>query len=124
MSPFLTVTIRDGAEKYGEAIWLNISPYTSRIPLECGSSQTILNDYPFKTLTVHFQLHHFADAGADAVLRLAHIEALTVLLDMLQQQRTVGQQLGVRTFANLLVVAGFASCVGVRVRDGFGGNAM
>jgi hypothetical protein len=37
-------------------------------------------------LTVHFDLHHFADASANAIVCLAQIEALSVLLDILQEQ--------------------------------------
>lgn len=43
----------------------------------------------FKTLTINFQLNDFADAGADAVVRLTQIETFSVFFDILQQQRTV-----------------------------------
>lgn len=42
-------------------------------------------------LTVHFQLNDLSDAGANAIVRLAQVEALAILFDVLQQHGTVAE---------------------------------
>jgi len=61
-------------------------------------------------------LHDLAQAASYAVARVAQVEALPVLFHVLQQQRAVAKDLGVRSLAQLLVVTGLAPC---RVKDKF-----
>lgn len=59
----------------------------------------------FFLLTVHFQLNDLSNARANAIVGLAQVEALTILLDVLQQHGTVAEQLGEGTFPHLFVLA-------------------
>lgn len=60
---------------------------------------------PLAILTVNFQLNDLSNARANAVVGLAQVEALTILLDVLQQHGTIAEQLGEGTFAHLFVLA-------------------
>lgn len=60
---------------------------------------------PLAILTVNFQLNDLSNARANAVVGLAQVEALAILLDVLQQHGTVAEQLGEGTFAHLFVFA-------------------
>lgn len=73
VSPFLTVTMRDGAEKYGEAIREDRFIY--------GLKSDILDRESL--LTVYFKLNDLADTGSNAIMSLTHIESFAVLLDVL-----------------------------------------
>lgn len=98
MSPFFTVTIRDGAEKYGDAAEKTIESQWRR--------QNILLAV---SLTIDFQLNHFSDAGANAIVSLTQIESFAIFFHMLQQQRSICQQFGERFLVNLFIIARFTS---------------
>lgn len=59
--------------------------------------------------TIHFELDNFPDASPNPIVRLADVEALPVLFDMLKKQRTVRQKFRVRLLSNFLVISRFAS---------------
>lgn len=77
MSPFFTVTIRDGAEKNGDATKSNEKQYLA------SNGQNKLSEINF--LTINFQLNHLSNTRANTIVRLAQIETFPIFFHMLQQ---------------------------------------
>jgi hypothetical protein len=76
VSPFLTLTLLEGAEKYGDAVEMKELHFHNLI------RRTIKR-------TIDFQLNDFSDPSSNSIVSLANVETFSVFFHMLQQQRPI-----------------------------------